>query len=70
MLTRTFELLAIWIHGLFGKKCLVDDAKRMLKIDAVPVKTRRPLLRGAWSRKKSFKSNELEFTCKEIFFFQ
>jgi len=33
----------------------VDDAKRMLKIDAVPVKTRRPLLRGAWSRKNHSK---------------
>ena len=63
----TFELWAIWIHGLFGKKCLLDDAKRMLKIEAVPVKTRRPLLSGAWSTKKiEFKINELEFTSMEV----
>ena len=39
----------------------------MLKIEAVPVKTRRPLLSGAWSTKKiEFKINELEFTRMEV----
>ena len=33
----------------------MDDAKRMLNKDAVPVNTRRPLLRGAWSEKQQYK---------------
>ena len=45
----TFEFLTTWIHWVLGKKCLVDDDKRMLNKEAVPVNTRRPLLRGAWS---------------------
>ena len=37
----------------FGRKFFVDDEKRMLISDAVPVNARRPLLIGAWSEKVS-----------------
>ena len=37
----------------FGRKFFVDDEKRMLISDAVPVNARRPLLIGAWSEKAS-----------------
>ena len=49
----TFELCTIWIHGLLENKCLVEDANKMLKNEAVPVKTKRPLLNGAWSKRKN-----------------
>ena len=44
----------------------MDDAKRMLINDAVPVNTRRPLLSGAWSiNKMQHKVRNSEYQLKE-----
>ena len=51
--SRTLVFLMSWDHVKFGRKFFVDDEKRMLISDAVPVKARRPLLIGAWSEKVS-----------------
>lgn len=55
--SRTLVFLMSWDHVKFGRRFFVDDEKRMLISDAVPVKARRPLLIGAWSEKVSKQHN-------------